>query len=129
MIAPRRLAALLVALAACGGSEAKPAGSDDGMVAAWKAAKLDVSALTTVDAKPYGATACRGGTVSGVDVVLCSYGSGEDAQAAQDLGLAAVGDATGAALARGARLLVVVDRRKADPTGRTIDAITAAFRK
>ena len=66
---------------------------------------------------------------SGVDVVLCSYGSGEDAQAAQDLGLAAVGDATGAALARGARLLVVVDRRKADPTGRTIDAITAAFRK
>ena len=55
MIAPRRLAALLVALAACGGSEAKPAGSDDGMVAAWKAAKLDVSALTTVDAKPYGA--------------------------------------------------------------------------
>ncbi len=129
MIAPRRLAALLVALAACGGSAAKPAGSDDGMVAAWKAAKLDVSALTTIDAKPYGATACRGGTVSGVDVVLCSYGSGEDAQAAQDLGLAAVGDATGAALARGARLLVVVDRRKADPTGRTIDAITAAFRK
>lgn len=129
MIAPARVIAIVLVAAACGGSEAKPASSDDGMVAAWKAAKLEVSALTTVDAKPYGATGCRGGTVSGVDVVLCNYGSGEDAQAAQELGLAAVGDATGAALARGDRLLVVIDRRKADPTGRTIDAITAAFRK
>ncbi len=126
---PRRLAALALAATACGGTEAKPASTDDGLIAAWQAAKLEVSALTEIEPKPYGATACRGGTVSGVDVVVCSYGSGEDAQAAQDLGLAAIGDATGAALAKGARLLVVVDRRKADPTGRTIDAITRAFRK
>ena len=132
MIRAWRIAALVtaaLAAAACGGNEAKPAATDDGLIAAWKAAKLEVSALTAVEPKPYGATACRGGTVSSVDVVLCDYGSGEDAQAAEDLGLAVVGGATGAALARGTRLLVVVDRRKADPSGRTIDAITAAFRK
>ena len=129
MIDRTRIGALVVALAACGGGGAKPPSSDDALIATWRSAKLEVSALTAIDGKPYAAKDCRGGTVSGVDVVVCSYGSGEDAQAAQELGLATIGDATGAALAEGARLLVVVDRRKADPTGRTIDAITAAFRK
>ena len=119
----------VLAGAACGGSEAKPAGDDDALVAAWRAAKLEVSALTAVDGKAYGSKACRGGTVSSVDVVLCDYGSGEDAQAAAELGLDVIGDATGSALARGTRVLIVVDRRKADPSGRTIDAITTAFRK
>lgn len=114
---------------ACGGGKDASSASTDAVVAAWKAAKLDVSALTEVDPKPYSATGCRGGTVSGVDVVVCSYGSGEDAQAAEDLGLAQIGSATGAALVRGMRLLVVADRRKVDPSGRTIDAITKAFKK
>ncbi len=35
----------------------------------------------------------------------------------------------GASPAKGARLLVVADRRKADPPGRTIDTITSTFRK
>lgn len=125
----RALALAVVALAACGGSKAGTGGGDDAVVAAWKAAKLDVSALTTVDPKPYSATACRGGTVSGVDVVLCRYGSGEDAHAAEELGLAAVGDVTGAALAHGTQLLVIADRRKADPSGRTVQAIARAFKK
>ena len=122
------VASALAALGACDKDPAKGGGSDDAMVAAWRKAGLEVSALTTVDAKPFSAQACRGGTVSGVDVVLCAYDSGEDASAAEDLGLATLGDATGAALARGARLLVVVDRRKTDPSGRTIDAIIRAFR-
>ncbi len=116
-------------LGACDKDAAKAGGtSDDAMVGAWRKAGLEVSALTTVDAKAFSAQACRGGTVSGVDVVLCAYDSGEDASAAEDLGLATLGDATGAAIARGARLLVVVDRRKTDPSGRTIDAIIRAFR-
>ena len=129
--APRLALALALALAACG-TDAKSspgATSDDAAVAAWRKAGLEVSALTDVDAKKYTAQACRGGTVGGVDVVLCGYDTGEDAKAAEDAGLASVGDATGAALAHGARLLVVVDRRKADPSGRTIDAITRAFMK
>lgn len=116
------------AIAACGGGGGAAA-SNDAVVAAWKSAKLDVSAMTDVDPKPYSATKCRGGTVSGVDVVLCTYGSGEDAQAAEDLGLDQIGAATGVALARGDRLLVAIDRRKVDPSGRTLDAIAKAFRK
>lgn len=129
-MAPRSLLALaLVTSLACGGDGDGSKASADAVVAAWKAAKLDVSAMTDVDPKPYSATTCRGGTVSGIDVVVCSYGSGEDAQAAEDLGLAQIGSATGAALVRGTRLLVVADRRKVDPSGRTIDAITKAFKK
>lgn len=124
-----RAIALALALTACGGSEAKPALDDDALIGAWRGAKLEVSALTPVAGEPYGSKTCRGGTVSSVDVVVCDYASGEDAQAAAELGLTAIGDATGSALARGTRLLVVVDRRKADPSGRTIDAITTAFRK
>ena len=125
--------AALAALAACDKDSGKGAGagappSDDALVAAWRKAGLEVSALTTVDGGPYSAATCRGGTVSGVDVVLCRYDSGEDARAAEELGLTAVGGATGAALAHGDRLLVVADRRKQDPSGRTIDAILRAFR-
>ena len=119
-----------LASAACdkdkAGAAAQP---DDALIAGWRKAGLEVSALTTADAKPYSAQACRAGTVSGVDVVLCSYDSGEDAHAAEDLGLAVIADATGASLARGSQLLVVADRRKTDPSGRTIDAIIRAFRK
>lgn len=129
MIVRAITAAAMLAAIACGGSEAKPARDDDALTAAWRAAKLEVSALTAVDGTAYGSKACRGGTVSSVDVVLCDYGSGEDAQAAAELGLAVIGNATGSALARGTRVLIVVDRRKADPSGRTIDAITSAFRK
>jgi hypothetical protein len=123
---------LALALAACSKDAKSNPGTgkaEDAMVAAWKKAGLDVSAFTDVDGKKYAAQACRGGTVGGVDVVLCSYDTGEDAKAAEDPGLAGVGDATGAALAHGSRLLVVADRRKADPTGRSIDAITRAFMK
>ena len=124
--------AVPLALAGCGkDAKSNPGGGkpDDAAVAAWKKAGLEVSPLTDVDPKKYAAQSCRGGTAGGVDVVLCSYDSGEDAKAAEDVGLATVGDATGAALAHGSRLLVVVDRRKADPTGRTIDVLTRTFMK
>lgn len=114
---------------ACGKDPPAGARTDDATVAAWRKAGLEVSPLTTADAKPLSAQACRSGTVSGVDVVLCAYDSGEDATAAEALGLATIGDATGASLHHGSQLLVVADRRKTDPSGRTIDAIVRAFRK
>lgn len=122
---------LALALAACGKDAKSNPGApgDDPMIAAWKKAGLEVSAFTDADGKKYQAQSCRAGTVAGVDVVLCRYDTGEDAKAAESVGLAAVGDATGASLAHGSRLLVVADRRKADPTGRSIDAITRAFMK
>jgi|GEM_PF-1108681 len=133
----RYLPLLLLALAACSkdakdrpsGESAPTAASDDAAVAAWRKAGLAVSALTEVDGGKYAAQACRGGTVAGVDIVLCRYDQPAQAQAAEDGALATLGEATGAALSHDARLLVVADRRQADPTGRTIDAITRAFMK
>lgn len=125
----------LVALAACDEDKAQAAGKapdDDTLVAAWKKAGLEVSAFTEVDADAYSAQGCRAGTVGGVDVTICSYDTGEDAAAAQDPALALLekgGSTTASALVRGKKLLVVTDKRKADPSGRSINAITRAFRK
>lgn len=122
--------------AACDNGEAKPgqgpAPADDALIAAWKKAGLEVSPLTDVDATPYAANKCRGGTVGGVDVVVCNYDTGEDAKAAEDAALALLEKTaapTASAIARGKSVLVVSDKRKADPSGRTINAITSAFRK
>jgi len=68
-----------------------------------------------------------GGTVSGIDVVLCGYADAKAAQAAEAAGVAAVGETTGTSLSRDTLLLVVADRRKADPAGRTINQITKTF--
>jgi hypothetical protein len=130
--------AALAAAAGCDKNDAQagpgkgPAPDDDALIAAWKKAGLEVSPFTEADAAPYAAQACRAGTVGGVDVVLCSYDSDEGAAAAHDPALALLekgGALTASALTRGKTLLVVNDKRKADPTGRSIDAITSAFRK
>jgi pyridoxine 5'-phosphate synthase PdxJ len=122
-------------LAACSRDERsavkRTGSSEDAMVAAWRKAGLEVSAFADADARPYSAQRCRAGTVAAVDVILCVYDTGEDAAAADDDALAELqrmGVTTGAALTRGKTVLVVADRRAADPTGRTVNAITAAFR-
>lgn len=129
-------ALLLLALVGCEDSKTAPANAvapnDDALIAAWKKAGLEVSPFTDADAAAYSAQSCRAGTVGGVDVTVCSYDTGEDAAAAQDPALALLekgGATTASALARGKKLLVVVDKRKADPSGRSINAITGAFRK
>jgi hypothetical protein len=117
---------------AAAGTGKGPAPADDALIAKWKKAGLEVSPFTDADAAAYAANKCRAGTVSGVDVVVCSYDSGEDAIAAEDTALAVLeksGVTTGSAIPRGKSLLVVLDKRKRDPSGRTINAITAAFRK
>jgi hypothetical protein len=127
----------LLLFAGCGEDQAQasgkgPAPDDEALIAAWKKAGLEVSAFTTADAAPYSAQACRAGTVGGIDVTVCSYDTGEDAAAAQDPTLALLektGAPTASAIPRGKSLLIVSDKRKADPSGRTIQAITSAFRK
>jgi hypothetical protein len=94
---------------------------------AWTAAGLQVSAFAAADAKTYGGGTCTGGTVSGVDVVLCKHPDEKAATAARPSGLAAVVETTGSVLARGELLLVIADRRKADPQGKAIDRMTKTF--
>ncbi|HEY0991866.1 MAG TPA: hypothetical protein VGD80_32670, partial [Kofleriaceae bacterium] len=66
---------------------------------------------------------CQSGTIEGIDVLLCNFGSADEARAAEDGGLAWVGQATGASQAHGAALVVLADRKKADPNGRTINRL------
>lgn len=126
-------AALAIALALVAGAceEGKtPAAAKgvDGVVAAWRSAGMTVTAFSPADGARYGKGECKAGQVNGVDAVLCSYKSPEEAKAAQPAALATVGETTGAALAEGSVLMVVADRRKADPEGRTINQATKVFR-
>jgi hypothetical protein len=124
-----RALALALALAACAKAESQQAASGSGsaLTSAWTKAGLTVSALTDDKSGAIGKT-CKSGTVSGVDVVHCTFDDEAAAKAAEAKGLEWVGAATGTALVRGKALLAVVDRRNADPSGRTINAITRAFR-
>jgi hypothetical protein len=101
-----------------GGSAASPRGA---VVEAWKAGKLTPSPL--VPATVAFAKDCQSTTIGGIEALLCSFPSNAEARSAEDGGLAWVGSATGASQARGAVLVVLADRKKADPSGRTINQL------
>ena len=102
---------------------AAPAASSRGAVfEAWKKGGLTVSpfaAATVAFGKD-----CQSGAVNSVDVVLCEFPSDAEAKAAEEPGLAWVGEATGISRAAGKVLVAAADRRKADPSGRTINQLT-----
>lgn len=108
---------IALAIAACSKDKAGPTSRDD-VVAAWKKGGLEPSALTA--AKSDVGTDCAGGTVSKLDVLVCTFKSEKEAKDAEDKGLAWVGDNTGASRAEGELLIVVADRKKADPQGKVI---------
>lgn len=107
------------ALAAC--SKEKGATSRDGVVEAWKKGGLETSPLTAV--KSDVGTDCASGTVSKLDVLVCTFKSEKEAKDAEDKGLAWVGDHTGASRAQGEILIVVADRKKSDPRGKVINQV------
>jgi hypothetical protein len=115
-------ALLALAVAACGkGGDTKPAGPRDAVIAAWKADKLTPSAMTPATVA-FGKD-CQGGTVEGIDTLVCSFGSPAEAKAAEDQGLSWIGSVTGASQAHGSALIVLADRKKADPNGRMINRL------
>jgi hypothetical protein len=117
-----RTTTLLLLLAAACGKDSEPP-----VVAAWKKDGLQTTGLVTIEDKQLGGE-CRAGLVGGLDVTLCAYANEAAAKAAEEKGLALVGDSTGASLAEGKWLLVVADRRRLDPDGKTLNQITRAFR-
>jgi len=121
------LAAAAALLCACGNDKAAPATSA-AVIKAWKAAGLTISSLSSAQLPALAAAECQSGTINAVDIVLCSYPDEAAATAAQPKGFALVGAATGTAIAQKTLLLVVTDRRKVDPSGRTIDRVTKIFR-
>lgn len=113
------LICVLLAAAACGKDTPKGATSRDGVVAAWKKGGLSPSELKPAKTDVVGKD-CASGTVNKLDVLVCTFSSAADAKAAEDAGLAWVGDTTGVAKAQGEILIVVADRKKADVSGKTI---------
>ena len=123
------IAALVLALAACSTSDdplgparrAASANPRDALLDAWKKGGLVPSPMTPASV-PF-AQDCHSGTVNAVDVLVCVMASPADAKAAEPQALGWVGEATGAAEARGALLIAVSDRRKSDPSGRTMNEL------
>ena len=116
----KKLLLIALALAACHKANKGPT-SRDGVIDAWKKGGLEPSAFTA--AKTDIGKDCASGTVNKLDVLVCTFATAQDAKAAEDAGLKWVGDTTGASRAQGETLIVVADRHKADPSGRTINQI------
>ena len=127
----RTIAIALLVLAACGksgdknnpSSNAGPSGggAKDAVLDAWKKGGLEASAFTAATTNV--GKDCVAGTVNKVDVLICSFGSADEAKKAEDLGLAWVGDTTGSSRAKGSLVIAASDRRKSDPSGRTINQL------
>jgi hypothetical protein len=115
------VAATLAACSKDGGKPAAPANPRDAVLATWTDAKLTVSPLTPATVA-FGKD-CQTGTVEGIELLLCGFATPDEAKAAEDGGLGWIGQATGVSQARGAALIVLADRRKVDPSGRTINRL------
>lgn len=118
---------LVLALASCSKDDGTGRGGAGGeltrdrVVEAWKKGGLTptpLTAATTTVGKD-----CHSGTVNSVDVLVCQFATVDEAKAAEPKGYEWVGEATGTAVVSGKVLVVASDRRKSDPSGRTIDKI------
>ena len=118
---------LMLAIASCskddgtGRGEATGELTRDRVIAAWKKGGLEptpFTAATTTVGKD-----CQSGTVNSVDVLVCQFATPDEAKAAEPKGYTWVGEATGTAVVTGKVLVVASDRRKSDPSGRTIDKL------
>ena len=114
-----RWALLLVLVAGC--HKKSGPSSRDGAIYAWKKGGLQPSELTEV--KTDVGKDCATGTVNKLDVLVCTFPNDKEAKAAEDAGLKWIGDTTGASRAQGDVLIVVADRKKADPNGKIINQI------
>ena len=114
---------LLAGVLAAGCSKAKPtgAGARDALLDAWRKGGLDPGTFAPATS-PVGKD-CAAGKIDKLDVLVCAFGSPDEAKQAADLGLAWVGDTTGSSQAHGSLVIAVADRHNADPHGKTIDKL------
>lgn len=116
---------VIVAVTGCSKDEGKSgpsASSRDAVVEAWRKGGLAPSAFTAATVA-FGRD-CQSGTVNGIEVLLCEFPSEAEAKAAEEPGLAWVGETTGISRAAGKVLIAAADRRKADPSGKTLNQLT-----
>lgn len=119
--------ALAITAVGCGDDEPATGASPREVFASWTEAGFDLKDLVPIEEHDFGKAVCRHGPVSGVEVTICLYENDGAASVARSGGLAKVGNATGSALVRGRMMLVIADREKADPDGKTINKLTRIF--
>jgi hypothetical protein len=113
---------VLVSVVACGNGASTGGGARDALIAAWQKGGLAPSAFAAATSSPVGKD-CSAGTVNSVDVLVCVFPTADAAKAAHDAGLQWVGDTSGFANEKGTLLIAAADRRKADPTGATLNKL------
>ena len=129
------VAAVALAVApglACRRSHVAGTPSTDSVLDAFRAAGLDVAAVANTEADPWGADVCSAGKVSGVDVAICEFSSDEqlaktEADAVRDWN--SVNIDTGVVMHNQRTLLIVADRAKHDPSGRSIGKMVTALKQ
>jgi hypothetical protein len=134
LLAVATLFAATVALSGCkkegdsgSGSSGAASAAIEKVVASWKAAGLDPSTFTKVDAADFGGGECESGKVSGIETTLCYHPTADKAKSVRAQAVKKVGSNTGYALVNGELVLVVADRGKSDPSGRTMNKMARAF--
>jgi hypothetical protein len=98
-------------------------------LAAFKDSGHAVSQFTETDAASLGAKKCQTGTIDKLAVLLCEYGSSEDAAHGHPAAEKWGGETgTVVVLHRASVLFAVADRNSSDPSGKSISALTKVFR-
>ena len=124
----RSFALCVLVLVACSKDDGTGRGETGGeltrdkLVAIWKKGGLEVSAMTAANVAA--GKDCQTGVVNNVaEVLVCQYATVEEANAAVQKGYDWAGAATAISQAAGKLLVAAVDRRKAEPSGKTINQI------
>jgi hypothetical protein len=102
----------------------------EGEIASFKSRGHVVSAFSDTAAATFGAKKCQTGTVAQLPVLLCEFENAEAAARGQPAAESWGGTVgTVVVLHRGPLLFAVADRNHADESGKTISALTKAFRR
>jgi len=134
---------LLAAVPSCGKNKtatnaASPAAHVQGtphtdeVLNAWRSAGLAPEGFARIEPAPNSATYCEHGQIRGVDTLLCEYASEEAlTRGTQQVkeGWERVDAHTGVAVRAKRTLMVVVDRERREPSGKTISQMAKVFGK
>lgn len=116
---------LLVALSGAACDDANTPEQD--FTSAWRSAGYEVEDMAKVAESPIGGEACWSARVDKLDTLFCRYKDDAAAAQAHASGLQYVGENTGLALNQKRWMIVVVDRDKTDPKGKSLNRVAKTF--
>ena len=136
---------LIATLPACGKNKSAPASSaaspaahvqgtprSDDVLNAWRNAGLAPEGFARVEPAPNSAAYCERGQIRGIDTLVCEYASEESlARGTQQVKeeWARVDAHTGVVVRAKRTTMVVVDRERREPSGKTISQMAKVFGK